>query len=243
MRPRFHLPDLDRASGIGALVEDEASHLARVLRLRAGDAIDVFDGRGGMFEARVADVSRGHVTVRVVGPAPAAAEPAVHVTLVMSVLKGDKMDAVIRDTTMMGVAAVQPIVSERSEVTVAAIERGHRAARWTRVAVSSVKQCGRAVVPAILGPIGLDDWLKTPAGGTRFGLIEPSAGTGLAFSGIDRADTVALVVGPEGGWTTAEAGALRVAGVRMVSLGPRTLRAEVAPMVAMGALFEAWQAW
>jgi 16S rRNA (uracil1498-N3)-methyltransferase len=243
VRPRFHLPDLDLASGAGELVEDEASHLTRVLRLGAGAAIDVFDGRGGMFEARVARVSRGSVTVRVVAPISAAAEPGVRVTLVISVLKGDKMDAVVRDSTMMGVSVIQPIVSERSEISVAAIERGHRTARWTRIAVSSVKQSGRAVVPAIRPPLSLDGWLKQPGEETRLGLIEPAAGQGAAFSDITRSESVALVVGPEGGWTAAETEALGAARVVAVSLGPRTLRADVAPTVAMSALFEAWKAW
>lgn len=243
MRPRFHVPDLDPASGAGELVEDEASHLTRVLRLGAGAAIDVFDGRGGMFEARVVSVSRGRVTLQVVAPSEAAREPAVNVTLVMSALKGDKMDAVVRDTTMMGVAAIQPIVSTRSEITAAAIERGHRTARWTRIAVSSVKQCGRAVVPAILPPISLESWLKQPCEAARLGLIEPATGKGASFSDLSPSASVALVVGPEGGWTPAEAEALAAAGVTAVSLGPRTLRADAAPAVAMGALLEAWKAW
>lgn len=243
VRPRFYLPDMDPASGAGELVEDEASHLTRVLRLGAGAAIDVFDGRGGMFEARVVSVARGRVTVQAVAPAEAAREPGVRVTLVMSALKGDKMDAVVRDTTMMGVAAIQPIVSGRSEITAAAIERGHRTARWARIAVSSVKQCGRAVVPAILPPLDLGGWLQQPGEATPLGLIEPAAGKGAAFSDLARTESVALIVGPEGGWTSAEAEALAAAGVGAVSLGPRTLRADAAPTVAMGALFEAWKAW
>ena len=74
-------------------------------------------------------------------------------TLAQAVLKGDKMDDVVRDAVMMGVAAIQPIVTARSEVTRAALERGHRRERWQRVAVSSAKQCGRAVVPAVLEPV------------------------------------------------------------------------------------------
>lgn len=243
MRPRFYLPDVDPASGTGELVEDEASHLTRVLRLGEGAAIDVFDGRGGMFEARVAEASRGRVRVRIVAPVAAAAEPGIRVALVVSVLKGDKMDAVVRDTTMMGVAAIQPIVSEHAETSVAAIERGRRAARWMRIAVSSVKQCGRAVVPAILPAVALGDWLKTPAEEARIGLVEPAAGSGAAFSDVAAAPSVALVVGPEGGWSRAETDAMAAAGVRAVSLGPRTLRADAAPVAAMAALFEAWKAW
>src|SRR5690606_28025198 len=98
-------------------------------------------------------------------------------------------------------------------------------------------QCGRAVVPAILPAIGLGEWLQAPAEGERIGLVEPAAGTGAAFSDLAPAPSVALVVGPEGGWSGAEAGAMAAAGVRAVSLGPRTLRADAAPVAAMAALF------
>ena len=150
--PRFYLPSA-RASGIvAALPDDEAQHATRVLRLGAGAAIRVFDGRGHEFDAEIEHAGKTGVLVRV-GPARSpVAEPRVAVTLMQAVLKGDKMDDVVRDAVMMGVAAIQPIVTARSEITLAALARSHRRERWERVAVSSAKQCGRAVVPPVLEP-------------------------------------------------------------------------------------------
>jgi 16S rRNA (uracil1498-N3)-methyltransferase len=243
VRPRFHLAELDRDAARGALADDEASHLIRVLRLGVGAEIDVFDGRGGMYRASVAALTRDAVSLAILDAVAPAPEPAVRVTVAMSVLKGDKMDSVVRDVTMMGAAAVQPIVSTRSETSLATLARAHRVERWQRIAVSSVKQCGRAVVPDILPPLGLDDWLgRSPAGAT-LALVEPSAGAGLMLTEVPRQQAVGLLIGPEGGWTPAELSTMVNAGVTSVALGARTLRAEAAPLVALAALFEAWRAW
>ena len=134
------------------LPDEEAQHATRVLRLGTGAAIRVFDGRGHEFDAVVEQAGKTGVLVRV-GPARTpVAEPRVAVTLVQAVLKGDKMDDVVRDAVMMGVSAIQPIVTARSEITLAALARSRRRERWERVVVSSAKQCGRAVVPPVLEP-------------------------------------------------------------------------------------------
>jgi 16S rRNA (uracil1498-N3)-methyltransferase len=243
VRPRFHLAEFDQRSGRGALADDEASHLIRVLRLGVGAEIDAFDGRGGMYRAAVSALTRDAVSLTILGAVAAAPEPAIGVTVAMSVLKGDKMDSVVRDVTMMGAAVVQPIVSARSEMSLATLARAHRAERWQRIAVSSVKQCGRAVVPDIRHPLNLSDWLGDAASGATLALVEPAAGGGRRFSELPSQVAVNLLVGPEGGWTPEELSMMADAGVATVSLGARTLRAETAPLVALAALFEAWRAW
>jgi 16S rRNA (uracil1498-N3)-methyltransferase len=243
VRPRFHLAEFDRQQARGALADDEASHLIRVLRLGVGAEIDVFDGHGGMYRASVAALTRDAVSLAILDPVTPAPEPTVRVTVAMSVLKGDKMDSVVRDATMMGAAVVQPIVSTRSETSLATLAKAHRAERWQRIAVSSVKQCGRAVVPDIPLPLNLHDWLNRAPSGATLALVEPSAGGGRLLSEVPRRADVNLLVGPEGGWTPDELSMMADAGVTSVALGGRTLRAETAPMVALAALFEAWRAW
>jgi 16S rRNA (uracil1498-N3)-methyltransferase len=231
-------------SGHGVLDPDEAAHVTRVLRLGTGAEIDVVDGRGGTFHARIVEVSRGRVRVRVEGTASAAAEPGVRVTLVMSVIKGDRMDEVVRDATMMGVAAIQPVVATRSEVSVATVARAHRRERWQRIAVSAMKQCGRATLPPVHEPVTLERWLGSPeAAAPVLVLTEPAVGAGSRFGSVPRSAAATLLVGPEGGWTPDEAAAFAAAGFQFVALGGRTLRADAVPLVAMAALFEAWLAW
>src|SRR5215218_3721047 len=150
---RFYAPALDPGDEITTLPRDEAEHLTRVLRLGVGDTVSLFDGRGREFLGKVSTALRREVRVQVLARREPARESRVPVTLVQAVLKGDKMDDVVRDAVMLGVTAIQPVVTRRAETTVAALLRGARVARWERVALASVKQSGRAVVPEIRTPL------------------------------------------------------------------------------------------
>src|SRR5690349_21103776 len=156
---RFFAPSFDPGDETVLLPRDEAEHLTRVLRLGVGDTVAVFDGRGREFLARVAAADRRDVRVTLLSPVEPPAEPTVPLTLVQAVLKGDKMDEVVRDAVMLGVAAVQPIVTRRTEVTVAALVRGARVDRWRRVALASAKQSRRAVLPEVRMPLTFDNYL------------------------------------------------------------------------------------
>ena len=146
------------------------------MRLVAGDEVAVFDGEGHEYQARVVRADRKGAAVAIGEPILSAPEPAVAAVLVQAVLKGDKMDAVVRDATMAGVARVVPVVTERSVVGLSALARGHAHERWQRIAVASAKQCRRARLPAIDAPRLLGEWLETPFDGRRLLLVEPSSG-------------------------------------------------------------------
>ena len=160
MVPRLYVPLLGASDRTIDLPDDEAGHLRRVLRVKAGAAIRLFDGRGREVAARVAAVLPDRVVAEIGDAVDAAPEWGVRVTLAQAVLKGDKIDEVIRDAVMMGVSAVQLLVTARTEVPAPAWSRGRRLERWQRIAVSSAKQCGRAVVPAVLAPAPLGDVLR-----------------------------------------------------------------------------------
>ena len=229
--PRFYFPLLDPSLPDGVLPEEEANHLTRVMRLGKDDDIAVFDGRGREFRARVTAAVRGRVRITLLDPITPAPEARVPLTLVQAVLKGDKMDAVIRDATMMGVAAIDPVVTSRT------IARGARDTdRWARVAVASAKQCRRAVVPAITAPGRFGDWLAASAHGLRLLLVEPSTGAetcSLRMLEDHAPGSLALIVGPEGGWSEEEQRAAERAGCVAVTLGPLTLRADAVPIAAL----------
>ena len=151
-------------------------------------------------------------------------------------LKGDKMDGVVRDATMAGVAQIVPLVTERSLVSRSVLRGAHE--RWQRIAVASAKQCGRARLPAIDPPQPLRVWLDAPFDGRRLLLAEPSSGddhirtmrAGLAGPVPPR---VACIVGPEGGWSASEREAATTAGCVLVSLGSMTLRADAVGVVVV----------
>ena len=243
MPARFYAPQAARGKTV-ALPEDEARHLSRVLRLKAGEPVVVFDGRGREFEAVVEKANKAEVLVAVgTSRIVVEHEPAVSITLAQAVLKGDKMDGVVRDAVMMGVAAIQPMVTSRSEITLAGVERGRRRERWQRVAVSSAKQCRRAVVPEIIEPVDFEELVERGAIGTAFTFVEPGAAANarplVAFEGPPPAE-VSIFVGPEGGWTAEEVESAASV-THLVTLGRLTYRADAMALVAVSALLAMWK--
>jgi 16S rRNA (uracil1498-N3)-methyltransferase len=158
------------------------------------------------------------------------------------VLKGDKMDQVVRDAVMVGAAAIQPIVTARTEVGLAAVARSGRRERWERIAISSAKQCGRALVPPVFEPLDAAAVLQTgAANGLTLLFAEPSAGNATPLTSLEATPPArgTIVVGPEGGWTPEEL--RRAKGCRFVRLGHRTIRADTMGILAMAALFAHWR--
>jgi 16S rRNA (uracil1498-N3)-methyltransferase len=245
MHPRFHAPQIAPDNPLVELPPDEADHLVRVLRLRAGDKVRVFDGHGHEFLARIESTGRGATKVRLLEPLRAPREPSVRMTLALVVLKGEKVDAVVRDATMLGVARLQPIVSARAEVSASAVRRSHRVDRWRRIALSSAKQCGRAFVPTVEPPLGLEAFIEADTAELRLILTEPAeaAASEESLASLEARPapaTASLLIGPEGGWTGEEIAQAKQRGFLPLTLGTLTLRADAAPLVALSVLLFAW---
>jgi 16S rRNA (uracil1498-N3)-methyltransferase len=240
---RFYAPDFSPDS-VFELPADEAQHLARVLRLRAGDEIAVFDGAGQEALARIVSVASRRVSVRVVEQRVSAPEARVAVTLAQALLKSDKMDRVIRDAVMLGVAAVQPFVSRRTDVPMSAVKMNGRQDRWDRTVISSVKQCGRAVVPPVHATRSFAELLHSTEGQTRLMFVEPRAARHVAdvttLEG-QRPSEVMVLIGPEGGWDLQETGDAANAGVTLLSFGSRVLRADAAAAAVIPVLRYIWR--
>jgi 16S rRNA (uracil1498-N3)-methyltransferase len=242
---RFYAPALEAGAASVRLSNDEGRHLARVLRLREGAAVRVFDGRGRECDGHVARIDGDEVTIDIDGEAAPAPETTARITLAQSVLKGDGMDDVVRDAVMLGAAAIVPVLSARVEGDRRNHAAGLRLARWERIAVASAKQCGRAVVPAIVPPESLAAALAQPGVGLRVVLVEPTAA--VPRVGLDELGAspppkaAALFVGPEGGWADDELRLLAGSDARAVTLGRRTLRAESAAIVGLSMLHTLWR--
>lgn len=247
MNARFYAPDVRGEGEQLALPEDEAAHLSRVLRLKRGAPVIVFDGRGREFDAVVREATSTTALLDIGAARTPMGEPKVAVTLAQTMLKGDSMDEVVRDAVMMGVAAIQPMISERSEITLAAAARGRRLERWQRIAVSSAKQCGRATVPPLLEPRSFESvieaiaHLRLPAPG--YMLVEPATQADVRpLTELEHAAPreATMIVGPEGGCTPDEI-ARASASCHLVRIGGRTLRANAMPVVALSAFFTLWR--
>ena len=243
MLPRFLVPELDAERPEVTLPRDEGHHLSRVLRMKPGDEVAVFDGRGQEFRARITSILREAVAVTLQGPIAPLPSPSVMLTLVQSILKGEAMDEVVRDATMLGVAAIQPVVSERTAIKASTL--GRALERWHRIALASTKQCGRSRLPSIHEAVSFHDWVKRRDGSGAFILLEPSVVVPETVRIRDLADrpppaTATLVVGPEGGWTSDERDLAIRAGCRPLSIGRLTLRADAVPLAATAALLALW---
>jgi len=204
----------------------------------------VFDGRGHEFLARVASIVRRDVRLQIQSRVEPPPEPIVALTLAQAVLKADKMDDVVRDAVMLGVAAIQPIVTTRTEATVSALIRSARVERWRRIALASVKQSRRAVLPDVRTPLTFENFLEEPPASLRLMLVEPSNGSGRPVSRLQDQpipSDASVLVGPEGGWTDDECAAAHAHAVQLVTLGHRTLRADAIPIAAISVLQFLWK--
>lgn len=243
MLPRFLVPDLDAGRSDAVLPAGEAHHLTRVLRLAPGTEVVVFDGRGHEYRALITSAARSVVEVRLIEPLVPVSLPAVALTIVQSVLKGDAMDGVVRDCTMIGARVIQPVVSERTAVRTAVLSRAQD--RWRRIALASAKQCGRATLPEVRDALPFDEWLTREHDEVRFLLAEPALAGGavlkvreLVHRPVPEAAT--LVVGPEGGWTPGERTRAIQGGCVPLTLGRLTLRADAVPLAAAATLLALW---
>ena len=239
---RFHAPGFSDA-GVVQLPDAEASHVARVLRLRAGEVVAIFDGAGREAIARVASVTSRRVLVEVIAPREPAREPRVAIMLAQALLKSDKMDRVIRDAVMLGVSAIQPFVSRRTDVPMKAVSRGGRQDRWDRTVIASVKQCGRAVVPPVHATREFADVSRSTKG-TRVMFVEPRAARDVAdITSLEgqRPSSATIFVGPEGGWDAQEIADAEAAGVTLLSFGSRVLRADAAAAAIIPVLQYIWR--
>lgn len=240
--PRVLIPAITAADRVVALDAADAHHLTRVLRMAVGDEVRVFDGRGREWLAHLAVASRSSASLNIIHEATPAPEPHVRVTLAIGLLKGEQMDAVVRDATMLGVFSIVPITTKHVAVPSGARKSATAIERWRRVAIASAKQCGRAVVPNVGAVTPFAEMLTSAPGVPSFMCVEPALAIQDA-AGVKaghRPVAAMVFVGPEGGWSADEVEQGRAAGATLVHLGPRTLRAETVPTVVLTALWTAW---
>jgi 16S rRNA (uracil1498-N3)-methyltransferase len=233
---RFYCETALRAGGNALLPEDAAHHAVHVLRLRAGDDVTLFNGRGGEYAGRIAAIERLRVQVDVLQHRPLERESPFAVTLVQGVSAGEKMDFTVQKATELGVAVLQPVVCARSTGRLAGERAELKRAHWRRIAVAACEQCGRNRVPDVQAVRPLAGYGRMPAPeGLRL-LLSPRSALRLGAAAGRPAGPVTLAAGPEAGFSEAEEAALAEAGFTPVRLGPRVLRTETAAIAALAAL-------
>ena len=251
LRPRFYtVQPLSRGASL-ELESAPSRHAARALRLKPGDRICLFDGRGHEAAAEISDVARDAVTVVLEDVTPVDRESPLAVTLAVGLSRGDRMDLIVQKATELGVASIRPIVSERSGVRLAGDRLDKKLGHWQRIVISACEQCGRNRLPTVAPPVALGDFLAEADTLSRRFILHPATAMrganaaeddrgGQATVPVGGTESVRLLVGPEGGFSDGEVGGAIAAGFDTLQLGPRVLRAETAPLAAVAMVQARW---
>ncbi|SDT22637.1 16S rRNA (uracil(1498)-N(3))-methyltransferase [Pseudomonas oryzae] len=232
---RFFI-DAPLSLGRHQLPEAQAHYIGRVLRLATGDAVQLFDGSGQEYLGELVEVGKKSVQVELREQHAGLAESPLHLHLGQGLSRGERMDWAIQKATELGAAEITPIVSERCEVRLKDERADKRLAHWRQIAISACEQCGRSVVPVIHPPMPLAEWLAQTAAELKL-VLHPVA---EPLASHARPASLAFLIGPEGGLTDDEVAAAQRAGYRAARLGPRVLRTETAPVVALSVAQQLW---
>ena len=238
--PRFYCPPPLPTSGTFQLPQDAGHHASRVLRLREGSPVELFDGIGNECRGVLTELGGKRVMVGEIATSVANRESSLQVTLAQALSSSEKMDWVIQKATELGAAEIQPLDTERSVARLSPERAARRLEHWRQVAISACEQCGRNVLPAIQAPLDIMAWLqKTRAsGGTKLILL-PHGSIKLQTQPRPQG-SVTLLVGAEGGFSDAESDSALHCGFTPIQLGARVLRTETAAIAGLAALQTLW---
>jgi 16S rRNA (uracil1498-N3)-methyltransferase len=232
--------DLPLAGGHEIILPGTASsHVARVLRLRAGATVVVFDGSGREYEGEIVAIGSARVRVRLGAARHVENESPLRVSLVQAVSRGERMDFTLQKATELGVAAIVPVISARTVVRLDERQAASRLRHWQAIVVSACEQCGRSVIPPVRAPLALERYLAEPANAALRLVPSPGAAESLGTL-APQPSAVELLIGPEGGFEEGELAAAVRSGFKPVRLGPRILRTETAGLAAIAALQARW---
>lgn len=232
---RLHVPGPLLGASEVLLPEAAAAHVMRVLRLRPGAPLVLFDGSGTDFLAQISEIAGPRVRARIQGQVDGLPESPLAVTLVQAVSRGERMDWTLQKATELGARRIRPVLSARSVVRLDEHQGERRLRHWQAVVASACEQCGRSVLPTVDAPLEFSRFLAAPQAATRRLVLTPDAAVSLgALAG--GLEAIELLIGPEGGLDDAEVAAAIRAGFEPVRLGPRVLRTETAGIAALAVL-------
>jgi 16S rRNA (uracil1498-N3)-methyltransferase len=231
---RFYVDAPLRAGGNSTLSEESAHHAVHVMRLREGDEVILFNGRGGEYAARVASIQKLRISLDVLQQRAVERESPLQMTLIQGISSSDRMDYTVRKAVELGVTAIYPVLATRSVARPKGERADNRRAHWQKVVISACEQCGRNRIPEVHPLASIDAALRETGEGFKF-LLSPRSE--LEFSkAVPSTTSFVFAAGPEAGFDADEEAAFAKAGFTPVKLGPRVLRTETAALAALAAL-------
>jgi 16S rRNA (uracil1498-N3)-methyltransferase len=219
------------------LRDEPAHYISKVLRLRPGDELLLFNGTDGEYLAQIHTLEKKSLTLQLHGRRANASDPLLAIHLGLGLSRGERMDYAIQKATEAGVGSITPLLTERCEVKLKQDRMENRLQHWERIAISACEQSGRCRIPLIHPPATLGEWLAKPVSGTGFVLDHNAT---ACFTAAQPPDAVTLLIGPEGGLTDTEIALAQAGGYQSTRLGPRVLRTETAPVIAIALIQHLW---
>ncbi|MEM9254373.1 MAG: 16S rRNA (uracil(1498)-N(3))-methyltransferase [Pseudomonadota bacterium] len=237
---RIYTPQpLKRGANI-QLETNAAQHLTRVLRMRPGDQFVLFDGSGVEFNATIEQCDTQRVVIEVQAERLRESPPRLRIHLGMAISRGERMDWIMQKSTELGVTAITPLLTERTQVKLSSKRVAKKLSHWRQITISACEQSGRCLLPDLDAPMPLRNWLPLVDTERRL-LLHPSATedeTTLDLASVP--GSVSLLIGPEGGFSATELATARAQGFHALKLGPRVLRTETAPLAAIAFAQTLW---
>jgi 16S rRNA (uracil1498-N3)-methyltransferase len=232
---RFFI-DAPLSLGQHELPEAQAHYIGRVLRHAVGDAVQLFDGSGQEYLGELIEVGKKSVRVELRESLAGMAESPLSIHLGQGLSRGERMDWAIQKATELGANQISPIVSTRCEVRLKDERADKRMAHWRQIAISACEQCGRSSLPQINPPIPLEQWLEQVEADLKL-VLHPVA---EPWASHPQPASLAMLIGPEGGLSEDEVQQAMARGFHAARLGPRVLRTETAPVVALSVAQQLW---
>ena len=238
--PRFYCNQALPPSGSVELTPDAAHHAARVLRLREGDAVEIFDGMGNERRGQITLISGKRVVIGILAATNANRESSLQVLIAQALTSSEKMDWVIQKSTELGVTEIQPLDTERSVARLSPERIAKRLEHWQQVAISACEQCGRNTLPQIYAPLDIMMWLQQIREKNSRKYILLPDGERSFTNQTDPHGGVLLLIGAEGGFTPAERSAAKQSGFESIRMGSRVMRTETAAIAGLAAVQTLW---
>ncbi|MGS0941893.1 16S rRNA (uracil(1498)-N(3))-methyltransferase [Pseudomonas luteola] len=232
---RFYV-DLPLSLGQQILPEAQAHYMGRVLRLTSGTAVQLFDGSGYEYKGMLTEIGKKSAHVDIQERFSGVEESTLRVHLGQGLSRGERMDWAIQKATELGAAEITPVMTERCEVRLKDERADKRLLHWKQVAISACEQCGRSTLPIIHAPVTLAEWLGKVEADLKL-VLHPVA---EPLTSHTPPSSLAFLIGPEGGLTDNEVAESQKAGFVSARLGPRVLRTETAPVVALAVAQQLW---
>lgn len=239
--PRIYLSDHLAIGSSVTLTKPVFHHIVRVLRLKVGAPIALFNGTGGEYSAVLQHIARHTATVRITAFTPREIESSLKIVLAQGISRGDRMHFSVQKAVELGVDTILPLLTQRSVANLPQDRLHKRLQHWRSIVISACEQCGRNSIPVIQTPRTFDTWLHDHQHVGLSLMLAPRATESLSSLSAPASDNkVTLLIGPEGGLTDDEIIRAQAVGFNTIRLGPRTMRTETVGLAALAALQTLW---